>query len=216
MIGVIMSKEKNKTIKNAGFSLIELILSLVITLIILGAAVTAFTSAMSSRERESSKTDAITSTQAALNVMTREIGNAGYGLSTNGIVVADSGENQLHFRTNVDNSNSTTSDPDEDVTFYLHESLSVVRYDKNLNTTTTSGLINRISDVDFVYHNYTYNASTGNVDITSGTTPASNTARITIILTVTLPNVAGQPSGQTVKVQSDVTLRNSPYMLGQY
>jgi prepilin-type N-terminal cleavage/methylation domain-containing protein len=197
--------------KERGFSLIELVVSMALTLIILGVAVITFSSALNSRSRESSKTDAITSTQAALNIISREIGNSGYGLITNGIVTGDSTSKRLHFRTNTGNGDGSTSSPGEDVTFYFDDaSDSVIRYDA-YNGGSTSGVINRISDVDFVYYNY---------DTVTGTsTPgsaAANTGRVKITLTVTLVNVTGQPTGQKVLVTSDVTLRNSPFMLGQY
>ncbi len=192
-----------------GFSLIELICSMVITLVILGVAVATFSRALGSRERDSSKTDAITSTQAALNIMSREIGNSGYGLTTNGIVSGDSTDKRLHFRANVVNNNSTTNDPGEDITFFWDSaSQSVVRYDASDGS--TAGIINRVSDVDFIYYNY---ASDGT--ITTGAASA-NTGRLNIRLKVILPNVQGQPSNQIVTVNSDVTLRNSVYMLGQY
>jgi prepilin-type N-terminal cleavage/methylation domain-containing protein len=205
----------------AGFSMIELIVSMALTLIILGIAVAAFSGALGSREREISRTDALTSAQAALNIMSREIGNAGYGLRTNGIVVADSNANQLHFRTNIDNtgdSSATTDQPGEDVTFYFHEDDSVlhkgsvVRFDR---VTATSGIINRVSDVDFVYYNYTYDPVTNTTTVAAGL-PSANTGRVNITLKVFLKDVQGQPSNSIVTLSSDVTLRNSPYMLGQY
>jgi UDP-N-acetylglucosamine 2-epimerase len=64
---------------------------MVITLLILGVAVMTFSNALGSRSREMSTTDAITSARAALNIMSREIGNSGYGLTTNGLVLTDSG-----------------------------------------------------------------------------------------------------------------------------
>jgi hypothetical protein len=185
---------------------------MVITIIILGVAVTIFSKALSTRARESSRTDAITSAQAALNIMSREIGNAGFGLADNG-VVTDSTSTVLHIRSNFVNTGvyrDTTSDPGEDVVFYLDgtgQDQSVVRHDNNTNE--TSGIINRISSVQFDYQNY----------VNSGTAPVGagpSTGKITIRLTVQLPNVVGQPSGQTVTVTSDVTLRNSNYMRGQY
>jgi prepilin-type N-terminal cleavage/methylation domain-containing protein len=197
-----------------GFSLIELLLSVVISLIILGVGVATFSAALSSRAREASKTDAITSTQAALNVMTREIGNSGYGLSTNGIVVVDSTNKQLHFRTNMYNDDGTTDDTGEDVTFFFDAtSGSVVRFDKNANggAGITSGVVNRISDVEFGYYDYEGSVRTG-----PNTAPTDKTGRVQIILTVFLPAVVGQPNNQTVTVSSDVTLRNAPYMRGQY
>ncbi len=208
---------KLKTKNESGFSLIELIISLVITLIILGIAVAAFSSALNSRLREGSKTDAITSAQAALNIMTREIGNSGYGLSNNGIVLGvasdgnpESYDKRLHIRKNITNDDYFTDDPGEDVTFYYDSSSqSVVRYDAN--TAVTSGIINRVSEVEFEYHNYAPNGV-----VTVSTTPADNTGKIKITLKVILDQVTGQPVNQVVTVHSDVTLRNSTYMLGQY
>lgn len=200
----------DKTSRQSGFSLVELIVSAVITLIILGVAVTVFSAALGRRARESSRTDAITSAQAALNIMSREIGNAGYGLSDNG-VVTDSTATMLHIRSNVVNTNSTTTDPGEDVVFYLDgngTNQSVVRHDNN--TGETSGIINRISSVSFAYANYT---NTGPATIGAA---GPDTGKITITLTVILENVQGQPTNQTVTISSDVTLRNSAYMRGQY
>jgi type II secretory pathway pseudopilin PulG len=198
----------SKTKKMEGYSLIELIFAMVLTLVILGIAVAAFSSALSTRQRELSKTDAITSAQAALNIMSREIGNSGYGLLDNGIVLTDSTTKQLHFRTNTNNTGNSyaTDQPGEDVTFYFDAaSESVVRYDKN--TGITSGIINRVSDVDFEYYNDGTNAQ-GAASPTTG--------RVKIKLQITLKDIQGQPKNQIVKVTSDVTLRNSTYHLGQY
>jgi len=199
----------------AGYSLIELIVALTLTLIILGVAIGAFTQALSMRSSEGSRTDALTSVQAAINILSREISNSGYGLKTNGIVVGDSDNKRLHFRANTTNTYPSNSDPGtvnpgEDITyFYDVNSKSVVRYDAV--TGVTSGVINRVSDVEFHYYDYSASTVSGPNDI-----PTSSTGRVEINLTVFMPDVKGQPSGQTVTFRSDVTLRNSPYMLSQY
>lgn len=200
-------QEKN----NGGFSILELLISMTLTLILLGVISTAFAGALRTRDRESSRTDALTAAQAAINVMSREIANSGFGLSTNGIIIGDSGYQKLHFRCNVDNSNLTTTDAEEDVTYYFDSvSQSVVRYDSN--TGLTSGIINQISNVTFQYYDYVDSSSTP----TTGLTPTSNTGRVRITLTVIMADVQGQPKNQTVTFRSDVTLRNSTYMLNQY
>ncbi len=208
---------RNK-ISAGGFSLVELIMSLLLSLFILGVAVAVFSGALGSRDRESSRTDAITSAQAALNIMSREIGNAGYGLVDNGIVVADSDANRLHVRANVENSGAnglSIDQPGEDIMFYYESaSQSVVRYDR---ITGTSGVINRVSDVDFAYFDYTVDPATGAVIVTGPLTTASaNTGRVDITLKVFLANVQGQPVNRIETVSSDVTLRNSVFMRGQY
>ena len=203
------------TCTESGFTLIELLVSLLMTLIILGVAVATFSSALGSRERESSKVDALASAQAAINVMSREIGNSGYGLTYNGIVLADSDATHLRMRSNVGNNDLQTGASGEDITFfYDSETQSVVCADRN--TGFASGVINRVSHVEFDYFNYVSDPTTGLPVITEGATPTSTTARVNIKLTVELPDVQGQPSNQRVTLNSDITLRNATYMRNQY
>jgi prepilin-type N-terminal cleavage/methylation domain-containing protein len=210
-----LSMSEYKTANQSGFTLIELIVSLFLTLIILGVAVAAFSSALGSREREASKVDALASAQAALNVMSREIGNSGYGLTTNGIVLADSNATHLRVRSNVGNNDEQTGSSGEDITFFYDtDTQSVVRSDANSGF--ASGVINRVSHVEFDYFNYASDPATGLPVITETTTPTSTTARVNIKLTVELPNVQGQPSAQLVTLNSDITLRNATYMRNQY
>lgn len=196
----------------AGFSLLELIIVMTITLIVLGLTATMFGGAMAIRSRESSRTDALTSAQAALNIISREIGNSGYGLDNNGIVIADSGEKKLHVRANVGNLDILINSPGEDLT-YFYEPLtkSIARYDPN-DTPKSSVVVNRISNITFKYFGYTGSSSTP----TETSVPTADTGRVRITVTVILDDVVGQPKGQTVSLTSDVTLRNSRYMLNQY
>ncbi len=201
----------NKNTQN-GFSLIELMLAMTLILILLTVVSSLFADAIAIRDRESSKTDALTAAQAALNVISREISNSGYGLTHNGIVVADSDASQIHFRTNSVNTDLATSSPGEDVTyFYDAATLSIVRYDPN-DTPTTAAVINKISNVTFQYFDYAGASSTP----TLNDTPSSNTGRVRVTVTVDLDEVEGQPTNQTVSYTSDVTIRNSNYMLNQY
>ncbi len=197
---------------DAGFSLIELLIAMTITLVVLGLTATMFGGAMSIRSRESSRTDALTSAQAALTIISREIGNSGYGLTNNGIVLADSDKKKLHFRANIDNLDIKIIKPGEDIT-YFYEPLtkSIARYDPN-DTPESSVVVNRISDVNFQYFNYTGSNSTA----TKTDVPTKDTGSIRITVTVILDDVAGQPKNQTVSLTSDVNLRNSSYMLKQY
>lgn len=190
-----------------------------ISLVLLALVGGLLSRALGTRARESRRTDGLTSAQAALNVMSREIGNSGYGLSDstntihlNGIVLADSDANRLRVRANVDNTNSATSELGEDVTYYFDSSTSsVVRYDPR-QTPKTSYIINRVSNVAFQYFDYQGSISS----TTPSSTPTANTGRVRITVTVQLDPVHGQPDNQTVTLSSDVTLRNSNYMLNQY
>jgi hypothetical protein len=184
-------------------------------------------------QRESRKADALVSAQAALNVMSREIGNSGFGIymdnvsqtPSNGIVVADSGDKRVRIRSNFDNvgdysvpPGSTVLDtnrPGEDVTYFFDAATnSIVRYDPYApaGTPTTSAIVNRISDVTFQYFNYTTSTSS----VVQTPSPTAGTGRVRITVQVTLDPVVGQPANQIVTFTSDVTLRNSNYMLRQY
>jgi len=206
----MMKKVKNTN--NKGFSLAELMIAMAITLILMGLATTLFAGALGIRSRESRKTDALTSARAALSAISREISNSGYGLTNNGIVTADSGTQKIHFRANLSNEDYTTNSDGEDVTYFFDSTTqSIVRYDPN-TTPKTSVIVNRISNVTFSYFNYTPANSTP----TETTTPTTNTGRVRITVNVQLEPVVGQPNNQTVTFTSDVTLRNSTYMLNQY
>lgn len=204
--------------KSAGFSMIELVIAVTIMLGLLALVSGIFARALSSRQFESSRTDALTSAQAALNVISREVANSGYGLSepddspSNGLVLNDCTTKRLHLRANVDNNNMTTTEPGEDVTyFYDAATESIVRYDPN-DVPQISGVVNRISEVTFEYWDYTGSSSTP----TKRTTPTVDTGRVRINVTVKLENVQGYPKDQKVTFTSDITLRNSKYMLNQY
>jgi type II secretory pathway pseudopilin PulG len=213
-----------------GFSLVELVTAMTLTALILGVGVAAFSGAIGTRARQNGKVDALASAQAALNVMSRQIGNAGYGLVNNGLVTGanDCNSKRVHVRSNFQNRGSYATDSTgEDVTFYYDStSKALVRFDR-YGSGTTSAVVNQVADPDasptyavFTYYDYTYtyNSSTKNFDVTvtPATTCSANTARIGIQIKVNLANVQGQPSGETVWLRSDVTLRNSPNLLQRY
>jgi prepilin-type N-terminal cleavage/methylation domain-containing protein len=207
---------RNLRINKGGFSLVEFLIAMTIFLLLLGTAATLFSKSLSTRQRESSRTDALTSAQAALNVISRELSNSGFGMTNNGIIYADSGTQKLHFFTNIVNTNNVLTDRGEDITYFFDDNTkSILRYDANangVNSPQTSIIINRISSVDFRYFNYS--GSNSNPTITN--TPELGTGRVRVTITVDLEDVQGQGSNQKVKLVSDVTLRNSDYMLQQY
>ena len=88
----------NKTTRSEGFSIIELVIAMTITMALMTAAATLLASALRMRTRENQKSDALADTQRALNIMTREIANAGFNLTNNGIVAAESGISEIRVR----------------------------------------------------------------------------------------------------------------------
>src|SRR5215211_4796229 len=125
-----MSSLKKKDTEG-GFSLLELLVSLVITMALMTAATTLLANALRMRTRENQKSDALADTQRAINIMTREIANAGFNMTNNGIVAADSGLNTVHIRANLntfaydpsvsDDSRANIMDEGEDITYFINE-----------------------------------------------------------------------------------------------
>ena len=224
---------KRKKQKEKGFSLIELTVAMTIMLILLSVVSTLITRAMGVRQRETRRADALVSVQAALNVISREVANSGFGLyhdavtrvASNGIVTADSNQNQIHLRSNMYNQGSKdncengvtdtaclTDQAGEDVTYYLDAATqSIVRYDP-MESPTTSVVVNRVSSLDFKYFNY--DPSTGAV--TESTTPTTTTSRVEITVKAELEQIVGQVNPSDVTYKSQVTLRNASFMLRQY
>src|SRR5918993_136133 len=91
----------NKKESSSGFSLLELLIAMVITMALMTAATTLLASALRMRSRENQKSDALADTQRAINIMSREIANSGFNLTNNGIVAADSGRNSIRIRSNL-------------------------------------------------------------------------------------------------------------------
>ena len=213
---------------NEGFSLVELMIAMTIMLVLLGIVGSLLSRSLSVRQRESQRTDALTSAQAALNVISREVANSGFGISSssnprlasNGIVSADSNASRIHVRANIYNvgpmsGNGTvlaTNNAGEDITYFYDDATnSIVRFDRN-GTPQTSVVVNKISLVTFRYFDYVGANSTG-VEVL---TPTENTGRVSIRVLVQLEPVQGQPNPLDVQFTSEVTLRNSSYMLNQY
>ena len=175
----------------AGFSLLELILAMTITIAIMGMASSLLAGSFNVRSREDRKSDAIADVQRALNIMTREISNAGLkvpsglpNVSTNGIVAGDSNSQELRIVSNLNGlpdpandyiEDSDVDDTDEDLKFlmYVDNTLGqryIVRYERN-GANQTTVLANRIDSLIFRYYDekvtYETTVNGGVCDITN-------------------------------------------------
>jgi len=224
-----MSSSNNKN-TNGGFSLLELLIAMVITMALMTAASTLLANALRVRSRENQKSDALADTQRALNIMSREIANAGFNLTNNGIVAADSGINEIRVRSNLNRydydpsvtnySRNNAQDSGEDITYFINtadRTMYLVRHDKYGSGSTV--LANRIDGMNIHYFDQkvTYTAPPGGSDITDKSvdevSPA-NAKYIVIAISVTLdavgtPGSAGYQPPYSVLLCSDVTLRNT-------
>jgi prepilin-type N-terminal cleavage/methylation domain-containing protein len=220
----------------SGFSLLELMMALGITLVVSTIATTLIAQSFNVRSRENRQSEALLDTQRALQVMTRDIANAGMGLSSNGLVTGDSTSSSIRVRTNLNatSGDADTGDDGEDVKYRLISDANgkfIVRQNFQPSTTTEI-LANRVDSLTIRYfrQKVTYTADPANCDITS-VSPANVTISsvtvanevsssptsagyVVISVCVQLPAVgtSGQPGYQPasrVQLVSDAALRNS-------
>jgi prepilin-type N-terminal cleavage/methylation domain-containing protein len=185
-----MRRRNSRFGKAAGFSLIELMIAMTVTLIVMGIASTLLAAAFNVRRHEDQRTDALADVQRALVTMSHEIANAGFNLDptvSNGIVDADSqvdanGNGTIRVRANLNKYDSTASatarsgisvageDAGEDIKYFVlptsNTSL-LARYDAYGGNPTV--LANRIDSMKIQYYDEKVTYTTGNC-----TTPISN------------------------------------------
>jgi type II secretory pathway pseudopilin PulG len=194
-----------------GFSIIELVISMAITLAVMAAATTLLASSLRTRGRENTRSEALAATQRALNIMSREIGNTGYGLADNGIVLADSGTSSIRVRANLNNDSLLTGS-DEDIRYVYQNpggaTGSIVRYDNSLGAAGNVVLATNISALVLTYFDV-------NGNVIANAANYGNAERLTIEVRVDLPPSLEQPA-TTVKLVSDVALRNAPNTLDSF
>jgi len=222
---------KTPQVGSEGFSLLELVVAMGITILLAGLASMLLAGSFSTRARENQRTEALADTQRGLNLMTREIANSGYGLTDNGLVAADSGLSSIRVRSNLnaasgETTSASTSDRDEDVKYLLFTESGnsyIVRLDVN-SAAQEMVLANRVDALKFRYYadKVTYQAS--DCDITNvrdsygnpvGEVALKSGARYVVLsICVNLPAVSSpgapgyQPSS-SVQLVSDIALRNS-------
>ena len=214
-----------------GFSLIELVIAMAVTLVVMGMATTLLAGALRIRSRENQKSDALADAQRAINIMSREIADAGFDLNPNmGIVAAESGPHQIRVRSNLNkyvisdagrNSVAPPGDVGEDVTYFINEAVNtkyLARHDKGGPNDGDTVLANRLDFFNIHYYDQrvAYTTAPNSTDITTSATevPPNLAKYIVIAVSVTLneqgtPGSPGYQPPWTVLLSSDVTLRNA-------
>ena len=218
---------------SGGFSLLELLIAMAITITLMTAATTLLASALRMRSRENQKSDALADTQRALNILSREIADSGFNLNNNGIVAADSGLHTLRIRSNLNKYDLTASDAarngiqvlgedaNEDISYFTNladKTKYLVRHDEYGSGSTV--LANRIDEMSFHYFDQkvTYTCNSGESDISNKSVAEvaspGQAKYVVVAIAVTLDQVGtpGSPGYQptySVLLCSDVALRNA-------
>ena len=149
----------------------ELLVSLTITLVVMSIAVTMLARTLNVRTRENEHVDELGDVQRAMNIMSREIANAGFNLTGNGIVAADSNAERIRIRANLnkfDTSGLFTpdakkgigeglpgEDKGEDVTYFVNTADNtnyLARWDEiAIPPNQGTVLANRVTSIGFYY-----------------------------------------------------------------
>ena len=228
-----MRFEAQQETAESGFSLLELTIAMATTLVLLTIATTVLSTGFRIRDREESVTDAAADAQRALNIMSREIANAGFNLTTNGIVAGDSDATSIRIRSNLNKYDASASsasqngvvDAGEDLKYFVNTANNtdyLVRHDANVVGNKTTVLSNRLDLLRIHYFDQKVTYSTVDCDITGASSSEVNPGvakYIVIAVCVRIPasgtpNSAGYQPASRVLLVSDVVLRNS--MLSSY
>jgi len=145
-----MTKRLTANKSEDGFSLFELIIAMTLTLVVLTVATTLIARSLNMRTRSNENVDALADAERALNIMSREIAQAGFNLEDNGIVPEDSfvdanGNSTIRIRANLnrydtaagngarENISLPVEDSGEDVKYFIHPAGTttlLARYDR--------------------------------------------------------------------------------------
>ena len=213
-----------------GFSLIELLIAMTVTVVIASIASTLVAQSFRMRAREDARSDAIADAHRALNIVSREIANSGFGLLDNGIVPGDTGPGSIRFRANLNaytrdeagnpvSGSDSVSDRDEDIKYTMYNDDAanrhyLVRYDAILGAVDqregTTVLANRLDSFRLQY----YDSVGTELDVATTPSAAISAWKVRITVGVILPpqGQPGSPGYQpetTIDLVSDVVLRNS-------
>lgn len=170
---------RRRASNESGFTLLELMIAMGITLTVMVIASALIAQSFNVRTYENRRSEALADTQRALQVMTRDIANAGMGLDYNGLVTGDSTDTSIRVRTNLNattESPGDTADDNEDVKYMLvNDSNGKFIVRQNLQPTpaswaaATSILANRVDNLTIRYfrQKVSYTADPANCNITS-------------------------------------------------
>ena len=210
-----------------GFSLIELMIAMTVTIVIAGIASSLVAQSFRMRAREDARSDAIADAQRALNIVSREIANSGFGLIDNGLVPGDTGPGSIRFRANLnaytrDGAGTLVAgateviDRDEDIKYSMYNDdvanrHYLVRYDVTLGGREgTTVLANRLDSFQLQY--FDANGTELNVAADPDLTRLTWKVRLTVGVVLPPQGSPGSPGYQpqsVINLVSDVVLRNA-------
>lgn len=214
-----------------GFSLLELMIGMTVTLGIVAIAGALLSGSFNIRNRENKRMEAVAAAQHALNYISRDIANAGFALRKNGIVNADSDASSIRIRANLDAFSGTSNaaslaQADEDVEYFLHKTDTdpnstrgeLMRYDVNLQQSRL--LVANVDDFEIYYFSqkvdYTLDPTGGIIVTTPNVVEVDDQTKVSYVVislmftldAVGKPGSPGYQPASQVQIATDVALRN--------
>ncbi len=221
----MLNRREAKRDPDRGFSLLELLIAMAITLVIMSGASTLLATSFRIRSRENARTDSIADVQRGLNIMAREVAIGGYGFdpSGNGLVTGDCDDSSLRVRSNLNrysNGSTTIESANEDVKYLIDTTNGqnyLVRFDRFATGSQATVLANRVDNLDIIY----WGPANTALDVSADPSQVVNAVgvRITVsvdLLAVGTPGSPGYQPATTMELSSDVTLRNKSENLVTY
>ncbi len=184
-----------------GFSLIELMVSIAISVIALAAITTTFVSQSQSYDIQEQLVEMQQNARAAMDIMTREIRMAGFSPTGTSFDGVHHHSDKIHIRADL-NGNGTYNDENEDIKYSYDSVNYLIERDAKLGKQTFA---ENIQDFTMAYFNNNGNATTNSSDIRQ--------IQITIIArTAEIDrNYSFNGGYHTYKLTSLVTPRNLAY-----
>lgn len=205
---------------NHGFTLIELMIALVVSLLALGAIYSTFQSQNKSYQVQEETADMHQNIRAAMYYMQREIRMAGCDpLNVGSIGIKTANHNSITFTEDVRGNNPSdppdgdTTDPGEDITYSLDANNNLVRTDNIVDPGNPQVVARNINALNFVYWG---NASPPNVlnagtsDVTPGTENQIRAVEITIVARTTDPLLYGTRNNRQYLNQQGTEIYDAP------
>jgi type II secretory pathway pseudopilin PulG len=212
------------TTGEAGFSLVEMLFTLTITLVVTSLAFGLLAQSLNRKTRDDADASALADANQALSWITQDIMNAGFGLTSNGLTLPDSDEEKIRIRANLnaflkETTSNVVTDSDEDIIYQLvngtNGRASLIRSDGAAGNariiSTELDNVDADNDGDGDGLTFLYLDDAGN----EVSPPLA--IRVAVILRVVLPEIGrpGAPGYQperTKVLTSTVVLRNSRLM----
>ena len=122
--GIISQNDEFERRGESGFSLIEMILAMTVTLVIVGISFGLLAQSLNRKSRDDAEASASADANQAISWITQDVLNSGFGLTTNGLTVTDCTEEKIRIRANLnaflkETTSSVVTDWDEDIIYQL-------------------------------------------------------------------------------------------------